>query len=235
MVEPLHAPPPASEPTAGSEPVRVLSVGGDAALLQTMRRWAGEADAAVEGAPDLPRGARLLAQGRWTVVLALLGDRPDEELTWWAEALRGVEGAPRLLRSFPATAEASPSTPPPKAGETVTVTIFAAGDRVKVTGVTKGRGFQGVVHRYHFGGGPETHGNTRHRKPGSIAPGTDPSRIIKGKRMPGHMGARRFTELGLMVVKVDAARNLLFVRGAVPGPMNGLLTLRKQGGPSRHD
>ncbi len=145
----------------------------------------------------------------------------------------GLESAPRLLRSFPATGEASP--PPPKPGETVTVTIFTAGDRVKVTGVTKGRGFQGVVHRYHFAGGPETHGNTRHRKPGSIAPGTDPSRIIKGKRMPGHMGARRFTELGLMVVKVDAARNLLFVRGAVPGPMNGLLTLRKQGGPSRHD
>src|SRR2546426_15410 len=85
------------------------------------------------------------------------------------------------------------------------------------------------------GGGPETHGNTRHRKPGSIAPGTDPSRIIKGKRMPGHMGARRFTELGLRVVKVDAERNLLFVRGAVPGPMNGLLTIRKQGGRSRHD
>ncbi|PYO60273.1 MAG: 50S ribosomal protein L3, partial [Gemmatimonadetes bacterium] len=115
------------------------------------------------------------------------------------------------------------------------VAIFAAGDRVKVTGVTKGRGFQGVVHRHHFHGGPETHGNTRHRKPGSIAPGTDPSRIIKGKRMPGHMGARRFTEVGLRVVKVDAARNLLFVRGAVPGPMNGLLTVRKQGGASRHD
>jgi len=117
----------------------------------------------------------------------------------------------------------------------VTVAIFKTGDVVKVTGVTKGRGFQGVVHRHHFGGGPETHGNTRHRKPGSIAPGTDPSRIIKGKRMPGHMGARRFTELGLRVVKVDAERNLLFVRGAVPGPMNGLVTVRKQGGPSRHD
>jgi len=123
----------------------------------------------------------------------------------------------------------------PKPGESVTVAIFKTGDRVKVTGVTKGRGFQGVVHRHHFGGGPETHGNTRHRKPGSIAPGTDPSRIIKGKRMPGHMGARRFTELGLKVVKVDPERNLLFVRGAVPGPMNGLLTVRKQGGRSRHD
>jgi large subunit ribosomal protein L3 len=141
----------------------------------------------------------------------------------------GLEAAPRVLQSFPVAGEA------PKPGETITVAIFKAGDLVKVTGVTKGRGFQGVVHRHHFGGGPETHGNTRHRKPGSIAPGTDPSRIIKGKRMPGHMGARRFTELGLRVVKVDAERNVLFVRGAVPGPMNGLLTVRKQGGPSRHD
>ncbi len=144
----------------------------------------------------------------------------------------GLAAAPRVLRSFPVADEA---TPPLKAGESVTVAIFQSGDLVKVTGVTKGRGFQGVVHRYHFGGGPETHGNTRHRKPGSIAPGTDPSRIIKGKRMPGHMGAHRFTELGLTVVKVDAERNLLFVRGAVPGAMNGLLTVRKQGGPSRHD
>jgi large subunit ribosomal protein L3 len=141
----------------------------------------------------------------------------------------GLETAPRALQSFPVAGEQ------PKPGDRLTVTIFAAGDRVKVTGVTKGRGFQGVVHRHHFGGGPETHGNTRHRKPGSIAPGTDPSRIIKGKRMPGHMGARRFTELGLRVVRVDAERNLLFVRGAVPGPLNGLVTVRKQGGPSRHD
>ncbi len=141
----------------------------------------------------------------------------------------GLETAPRLIRSFPVTGEA------PKPGESVTVGIFAAGDRVKVSGVTKGKGFQGVVHRHHFGGGPETHGNTRHRKPGSIAPGTDPSRIIKGKRMPGHQGARNFTELGLIVVRVDAEKNLLFVRGSVPGPMNGLVTVRKQGGRSRHD
>jgi len=143
----------------------------------------------------------------------------------------GLETAPHVLQSFVLASEGEP----PKPGESVTVAIFAEGDRVKITGVTKGRGFQGVVHRHHFGGGPETHGNTRHRKPGSIAPGTDPSRIIKGKRMPGHMGARRFTELGLRVVKVDAERNLLFVRGSVPGPCNGLVTVRKQGGRSRHD
>jgi large subunit ribosomal protein L3 len=141
----------------------------------------------------------------------------------------GLESTPRILESFPISGEA------PQAGQPVTVGIFAPGERVKVSGVTKGRGFQGVVHRHHFGGGPQTHGNTRHRKPGSIAPGTDPSRIIKGKRMPGHMGARNFTELGLRVFKVDAERNLLFVRGSVPGPTNGLLTVRKQGGKSRHD
>ena len=141
----------------------------------------------------------------------------------------GLETAPRVIRRFSVTGDA------PAAGTAITVAIFAEGDRVKVSGVSKGRGFQGVVHRHHFGGGPQTHGNTRHRKPGSIAPGTDPSRIIKGKRMPGHMGARNFTELGLRVVKIDAERNLLFVRGSVPGPMNGLVTVRKQGGRSRHD
>jgi large subunit ribosomal protein L3 len=143
----------------------------------------------------------------------------------------GLEVTPRVLESFPLAAGGEA----PQAGQAVTVAIFAAGDRVKVSGVSKGRGFQGVVHRHHFHGGPATHGNTRHRKPGSIAPGTDPSRIIKGKRMPGHMGARNVTVLGLTVVKIDAERNLLFVRGAVPGPMNGLVTVRKQGGRSRHD
>jgi large subunit ribosomal protein L3 len=140
-----------------------------------------------------------------------------------------LDAAPRILREFGSNQQSY------KPGDTVTVGIFAPGELVKVTGTTKGRGFQGLVHRYGAGGGPATHGNTRHRKPGSISPGTDPSRVIKGKRMPGHMGARNFTELGLIVVRVDADKNLLFVRGAVPGPMNGYVTVRKQGGRSRHD
>jgi large subunit ribosomal protein L3 len=123
----------------------------------------------------------------------------------------------------------------PKPGDTVTVGMFAAGETVKVTGTTKGRGFQGVVHRYGIGGGPGSHGNTKHRKPGSVGAGTDPSRVIKGKRMPGHMGDHRHTELGLQVVRVDAERNLLFVRGAIPGAKNGIVTVAKQGGKSRHD
>jgi len=141
----------------------------------------------------------------------------------------GLEAAPQVLRSFTVNGEA------PAAGAEVKVDIFAPGELVKVTGTTKGRGFQGVVHRHGFGGGPATHGNTRHRKPGSISPGTDPSRVIKGKRMPGHMGAERHTEVGLRVVRVDAERNLLFVRGAIPGSKNGIVTVAKQGGPSRHD
>lgn len=142
----------------------------------------------------------------------------------------GLEVAPQVLRVFAAGDGESPAP-----GAEIKVDIFAPGERVKITGTTKGRGFQGVVHRYGFGGGPGTHGNTRHRKPGSIGPGTDPSRVIKGKRMPGHMGAERHTELGLTVVRVDAERNLLFVRGAVPGSKNGIVTVAKQGGPSRHD
>ena len=141
----------------------------------------------------------------------------------------GLEVAPWILRDF----ETGEATHQP--GETVTVGIFAPGELVKVTGTSKGRGFQGMVHRYGAGGGPETHGNTRHRKPGSISPGTDPSRVIKGKRLPGHMGAERHTELGLRVVKIDAERNLLFVRGAVPGAKHGILLVNKQKGRSRHD
>jgi len=138
-------------------------------------------------------------------------------------AKAGLEAAPRVLREFAARGEA------PQPGAVVTVADFAAGERVKVTGVSKGRGFQGVVHRHHFGGGPATHGNTRFRKPGSVGPGTDPSRVIKGKRMPGHMGAERSTVINLLVAKVDGEKNLLYVRGAVPGPMRGIVTVSKEG------
>jgi len=116
-----------------------------------------------------------------------------------------------------------------KVGDTVGVGIFAPGDQVKVTGTSKGRGFQGVVKRHSFHGGPNTHGNTKHRRPGSIGPGTDPSRVIKGKRMPGHFGAEQHTQTHLRVEKVDAERNLLYIRGAVAGPKNGIVIVRKQG------
>jgi large subunit ribosomal protein L3 len=141
----------------------------------------------------------------------------------------GLEAAPHVVRSFELVGDA------PAPGSEVTVEIFAAGELVKITGRSKGRGFQGVVHRFGIGGGPGSHGNTRHRKPGSVGAGTDPSRVIKGKRMPGHMGDRRHTEMGLRVVRIDAERNLMFVRGAIPGSKNGIVTVAKQGGRSRHD
>ena len=114
-------------------------------------------------------------------------------------------------------------------GDVITVGVFAEGDTVKVTGTSKGRGFQGVVKRWNFGGGPNTHGNTKHRRPGSIGAGTDPSRVIKGKKMPGHYGAERVTQTHLRVEKIDAERNLIYIRGSVAGPKNGIVLVRKQG------
>ena len=142
----------------------------------------------------------------------------------------GLDYAPRVLRSFrlddaPGKAE----LPTFEVGQTIGVDIFAAGERVKVTGTTKGRGFQGVVKRWNFGGGANTHGNTKHRKPGSIGPGTDPSRVIKGKKMPGHYGAERHTQSGLRVERIDAERNLIYIRGSVAGPTTGIVLVRKQG------
>jgi large subunit ribosomal protein L3 len=107
--------------------------------------------------------------------------------------------------------------------------VFAVGDAVKVTGTTKGRGFQGVVKRYGIGGGPNTHGNTKHRRPGSIGPGTDPSRVIKGKKMPGHYGDARHTQTHLRVEKIDTERNLIYIRGSVAGKPGGIVVVRKQG------
>jgi large subunit ribosomal protein L3 len=136
----------------------------------------------------------------------------------------GLEAAPAVLKEFRFEGESAPEL-----GSAVTVDRFQSGGRVKVTGVTKGRGFQGVMKRHGFAGGRASHGATRiHRAPGSIGAGTNPSRVIKGKRMPGHMGDVQQTVRNLLVAKVDAERNLLYVRGAVPGPINGVVFIQKQ-------
>ena len=145
-------------------------------------------------------------------------------------AKAGLSIPPRVLRSF--RLDDAPGKkaeiPTYHLGDKVTVEIFAPGDQVKVTGTSKGRGFQGVVKRYGFHGGPNTHGNTKHRRPGSIGPGTDPSRVIKGKKMPGHMGARQRTQTHLRIERVDAERNLLYIRGSIAGPPNGIVMVKKQ-------
>ena len=116
-------------------------------------------------------------------------------------------------------------------GDRIDVSLFQAGDLVDVTGVSKGKGFAGVVKRHGFAGGPKTHGQSdRHRHPGSIGAGTSPGRVFKGTLMAGHMGSERVTVRKLEVFQTDPDRNLLLVKGAVPGANNGLLLIRKSGG-----
>jgi large subunit ribosomal protein L3 len=146
-------------------------------------------------------------------------------------AKAGVTSVPRQLRAFRLDdMPEGANLPEYKAGDNVDVSIFAPGEMVKVTGTSKGRGFQGVVKRYGIGGGPNTHGNTKHRRPGSVGAGTDPSRVIKGKRMPGQYGNKRHTQINLRVEKIDAERHLIYIRGAVAGPANGIVLVRKQQG-----
>lgn len=136
--------------------------------------------------------------------------------------LRGLANV-RYLREFRTNNVSSV-----KRGDKVDIGFLKQGDRINVTGVSKGRGFAGVVKRYHFAGGPKTHGQTdRHRAPGSIGATTFPGRVLKGKRMAGHMGNRRVKARNLEVIQADPDSNLLLVKGAVPGATGGLLIIEK--------
>ena len=137
-------------------------------------------------------------------------------------AKAGVEIAPRLVREFDVSEDDEYEV-----GQAITVEVFDVGDSVRVTGTTKGKGFQGVVKRYGFAGRPASHGHPMSRVPGSIGPGTDPSRVIKGKKLPGRMGGVRATIGNLKVVRVDLERNLLFIKGGVPGSRNSYLLIQK--------
>jgi large subunit ribosomal protein L3 len=111
-------------------------------------------------------------------------------------------------------------------GENVTVEIFEPGEKVKVAGISIGKGFQGTIKRHNFARGPVTHGSHNIRKPGSIGASATPSRVFKGIKMAGRMGGKRVTQLGLVVHSVDTERNLLLIKGAVPGPKNGMVEIR---------
>lgn len=131
-------------------------------------------------------------------------------------------GAHRRLVEFRGSSELA-------VGESVTVEAFQVGDRVKVAGVSIGKGFAGTIKRHNFKRGPKSHGSHNVRAPGSIGASATPSRVMKGMRMAGHMGARRVTQRGLFVHEVDAERNLILVRGAIPGPKSGLVEIRGEG------
>jgi len=128
--------------------------------------------------------------------------------------------ATRVLREFQKIGEVV-------VGQSIKVDIFKKGDWVDVIGISKGKGYQGVVKRHHYAGGPESHGSMFHRHPGSMGASSYPSRVWKGKTLPGHMGDRRVTAQRLRVVESRPEENLLFVRGAVPGAANGLIVVRK--------
>ncbi len=137
-------------------------------------------------------------------------------------AKAGLDAAPRLVREF-----ALSDGDEYEIGQAITVEVFEVGDSVKVTGTSKGKGFQGVVKRYGFAGRPASHGHPKSRIPGSIGPGTDPSRVIKGKKLPGRMGGVRSSLPNAKVVRVDLERNLLFIKGGVPGSRNSYLLIQK--------
>ncbi len=128
--------------------------------------------------------------------------------------------ATRVLREFQKVGEVT-------VGQSIKVDIFKKGDWVDVIGISKGKGFQGVVKRHHYAGGPESHGSMFHRHPGSMGASSYPSRVWKGKTLPGHMGDRRITAQRLKVVESRPDENLLFVRGAIPGAANGLIMVKK--------
>jgi len=114
-------------------------------------------------------------------------------------------------------------------GQELTVALFEVGSKVDVIGISKGRGFAGVVRRHHFTAGRETHGTVTHKQPGSIGASAYPSRVIKGKRLPGRMGADRVTVKNLHVVGVDPEQNLIWIRGSIPGPPRATVLIRKIG------
>jgi large subunit ribosomal protein L3 len=127
----------------------------------------------------------------------------------------------KVLREF------KTSAPEIAEGDTVNADVFKAGERVDVVGTSKGRGFAGVMKRYHFAGGPITHGQSdRQRSPGSLGSGTTPGRVFKGKRGPGRMGNERVTSSNVRVVLVDPERNLIAVDGSVPGPKGGMVVIK---------
>ncbi|MFQ3663934.1 MAG: 50S ribosomal protein L3 [Chloroflexaceae bacterium] len=137
--------------------------------------------------------------------------------------LRGAGAMLRVLREFSADNPQEHSV-----GEVINVDLFQVGQKVDVSGTSKGRGFAGVVKRHGFRGGPKTHGQSdRHRAPGSIGAGTTPGRVWKGQKMAGRMGGKRVTVQNLEVVEVIPERNLLLVKGSVPGARNGLLHIRR--------
>lgn len=178
----------------------------------------------IEAGPCVVTQIKTVERDGYQAVQLGFGDVKESRLNKPERGHLAKAGVPpkRYLREVPAE-----SIDDVQVGQEIRADIFSAGDIVKVTGISKGKGFAGAVKRHHFRGGPMTHGSMVHRKPQS-AGATDAARTFKGVRRPGHMGSRRVTQRGLTVHRVDAERNLILIKGAVPGATGGLVTITRQ-------
>jgi len=177
----------------------------------------------IEAGPCPVTAVRGSDRDGYTAVQLAFGEVPERKLSKAELGHLKKAGAPpaRTLVEFRDQGEH-------QVGETLTVEQFEPGQQVKVSGVAVGKGFAGTIRRHNFSRGPVTHGSHNVRAPGSIGASADPARVFKGIRMPGRMGGKRITQRRLEVVEVDSKRNLLLVKGAVPGPRNGTVEVRSE-------
>ncbi len=176
----------------------------------------------VEAGPCHVTGIRTLDRDGYEAVQLAYGDIKEKNLTKAERGHLAKADAPALRRVAEFRDEAGELT----VGETVKADVFEKGDTVKVSGISKGKGFQGTIKRHNFSRGPVSHGSHNVRAPGSIGASATPSRVFKGIRGPGQMGNKRITQRGLTVVDVIADQNLLLLRGSVPGPKGGTVEIR---------
>lgn len=184
----------------------------------------------LEAGPCAVVRERTLEKDGYRAVQLGFGDVDAKEIT---KPLAGYfakqkTAAKRVLREFRLAKDEKAEV-----GSTVTVEIFKPGDRVDVTGRSIGKSFSGGVKRWHWKGGDQTHGSMTHRRPGSIGSSTDPSRVFRGHHMPGHMGDRTITTPAMVVIRVDAGKNLLMIKGSVPGFDTGLVLIRRSVKPPK--
>ena len=177
----------------------------------------------IEAGPCPVTAVRDAERDGYAAVQLAFGDAPEYKLTKaeLGHLKKSGAGPARTLVEFRDAAEH-------QVGEVLTVEQFEPGQRVKVSGVAVGKGFQGTVRRHNFRRGPVSHGSHNVRAPGAIGASADPARVFKGMKMPGRMGGRRSTQRRLEVVEIDPQRNLLLVKGAVPGPRNGTVEVRSE-------
>jgi len=179
----------------------------------------------LEAGPCPVTGIRTLDRDGYEAVQLAFGATKEKHLTKAELGHLKKADAPPMRHLVEFRDEAGELT----VGETVTVEAFNVGDKVKIAGTSKGKGFQGTIKRHNFNSGPKSHGSHNKRAPGSIGASATPSRVFKGIRGPGHMGHERVTQKGLTIVDIRPDQNLLLVRGAVPGPRNGLVEVRTDG------